>query len=776
MYDAQQQHRSEPYSCSRCRRLKKKCLKEVPTCSNCMKANKECVYLGRAPRRTKKEILAAALRGEYVPNKRHKSEQHVPGIDDVNSTISNQGSNNVSAGSSASQLNTSLGPPTPNFYVPINDAQRIPSPTLNSIRKLDGMDDTSPRILTSTQGASEGFNSLISALSSSDTTENTPPSYPPPQNNLMNNNNERDHQMMTSLPPILNESENPTNPMGMSLTPPATNLPVSSNQLSSKHSSLTPILSQIQEQDETFKQQITTNELNYEFKGMKDINTLSTSLTPGPTRAMSIPIHSSALEMETIGSVFKGGRTTSWLHHDGTYKPIGRSLLDRFIAAYFKHNHRLFPMIDKIAFLNDVSKISDFESLEKNIDTGSEYNILIFKIYMIMAIGCTTLRRAGMLNVEEEDLSEHLSYLAMKKFSYVIQLQNIETVRCLLLLGIYSFFEPRGSSSWTISGLIMRLTIALGLNKALTPKKMKLLSAIEMEARNRVFWSAYCFERLVSTSLGRFSAIDDDEITIGLPRPLYDGEKDEIEVTRTMIELRKIAGRIYKQVHSVSVSRQNLSIEQKNKIIEGLSTELDGIYEKESKKMQLHNSKRLAEKDQIKNQICNAISYHNSDNWLTMRYAQLQILLFRPSTLIPKPSIESLTKLGECCLLAWRHTYLLYTKKLLPLNWITLFRTLTICNTILYCLCQWSIDLIESKIEIQQCVEILQHFGEKWIFAKRCADVFQNMSNTILEISLSHGKVPNMDKLTRELFGASDAYQDILDENNVDVSWVDKLM
>lgn len=159
-----------------------------------------------------------------------------------------------------------------------------------------------------------------------------------------------------------------------------------------------------------------------------------------------------------------------------------------------------------------------------------------------------------------------------------------------------------------------------------------------------------------------------------------------------------------------------------------------------------------------------------------MRYSQLQILLYRPSALMPKPPIDSLSTLGEFCLQAWKHTYTLYKKRLLPLNWITLFRTLTICNTILYCLCQWSIDLIESKIEIQQCVEILRHFGERWIFAMRCADVFQNISNTILDISLSHGKVPNMDQLTRELFGASDSYQDILDENNVDVSWVDKLV
>lgn len=56
----------------------------------------------------------------------------------------------------------------------------------------------------------------------------------------------------------------------------------------------------------------------------------------------------------------------------------------------------------------------------------------------------------------------------------------------------------------------------------------------------------------------------------------------------------------------------------------------------------------------------------------------------------------------------------------------------------------------------------------------KCADVFQNISNTIVEISLSQGQDPNIDKLTRELFGASNAYLEILNENNVDVSWEDR--
>lgn len=481
----------------------------------------------------------------------------------------------------------------------------------------------------------------------------------------------------------------------------------------------------------------------------------------------SIPINSASIETAALGTIFKGGRVETWVNVDGSKKPIDRNLLDRSIAAFFRHNHRLYPMIDKASFLKQVSMIREFnyDKLDKIYDS-----VFIFKLYMIMAIGCTTLRRAGMLLEDEEELSDHLAFVAMKKFCNVMNLQNIETIRCLLLLGIYSFFEPKGWSSWTISGIIMRLTIELGLNRDLVKEKMKHMTIFEVEARYRVFWSAYCFERLIATCLGRASAIDDDDVTVPLPRPLNESEKEDIDITNTMIRLRRLAGRIYKQVHSTSVSKKKLTVEERIEIINGLRQELDTIFETEKLKMKQSNDKN------VNKHINNTISFHSSDIWLAMRHSQLMILLYRPSSLIPKPPIESLSILGEYCLEAWKHTYTLYQKKLLPLNWITLFRTLTICNIILYCLCQWTIDLIESKIEIQQCAEILDHFGSKWIFAKKCAEVFTNISNTILEISLSDGKVPNMDKLTTEVFGANDAYHEILNENNVDVSWIDKLM
>ncbi|SCW03928.1 LAFE_0H02124g1_1 [Lachancea fermentati] len=633
----------ESYSCARCRRLKKKCSKELPVCKNCSKAGESCLYPGRAPRRTKRELEEARARGEFIPSRRLKRNS---------SLDSESATENVHSGS---DLPTVANESTSIKEHP--ESLEAASSFLNMLASINGRDDTVP-------AASPSIMKLVS-------TEGNDKQTTYPQGKL-------EHELH---------------------------------------------------------------------------------------KPDSIPIKPSSIQIEAITAVFKGGRTTPMVGPDEKCRQIERPLYDRFIAAYFKHNHRSYPLINKIEFLNKVSTIRDFTDMEGKYD-----DTFIFQLYMVMAIGCTTLQRAGIIGKNEEGLSEHFSYLAMRHFCKVMHLQNVETITCLLLLGIYSFFEPKGNSSWTISGIMMRLTIGLGLHKALTTKKMQSMSVIAVEIRYRAFWSFYCFERLVHTSLGRVSAIDDDDISVPLPRALYEEEVEDIEVTKMMISLRRIGGQIYKQVHSVGAGKKKLSMEEKQEVIQNLRKELDMIYTQKRNKIQESNSATSQSGGN------SSISFHSSDIWLAMRYAQLQIMLYRPSALIPKPPMESLSILGDSCLRALKHTYTLYKKKLQPLNWITLFRTLTICNTMLYCLCQWSIDLIESKIEIQQCAEILQHFGEKWVFAAKCADVFQTISNAILDISLSNGQVPNMDKLTSELFGASNEYQDILDENNVDISWVDRLV
>lgn len=729
----------ELYSCSRCRKLKKKCSKELPKCNSCIKANcLSCEYPGKAPRRTRKQIEAARLRGEEVPAKRRRKTSDKSSdlndsdhnINDHSEIIADTNSLRITNHSNMDFLNH-----------PVSS-----SSSGNNSNDYTFNKDFQTRFKTEKQ--SDMYSTLTTETSSM-----SPQELSSPDSKAAHFQVEGVNSLITALSSMHGNSENKLHDQGL-----MAHLQRTTELDQNRYLTTSPDL----KQSNTSSDGVSTSK-PFTFDAP---TTMHENFTNN-----AVPIVNSAIQREAVRATFKVGEIPDWKENKDLLKNIDRNLFDRFIAAYFQHNHRTFPMIDKRAFLSTVSTIRDFTDMS-DIDDA-----LAFKLNMIMAIGCTTLNRAGLLT-KDRDVREHFVAVAMSRFFQVLSLQNVETIKCLLLLGIYSFFEPRGVSSWTISGLTMRLTISLGLYRALPLRKMQTVSAMEVELRSRVFWSAYCYERLVATSLGRLSAIDDDEISVPLPHALYEEEKDDIEVTLMTISLRQIGGKIYKKVHSISCGRQNRTIEEKQQIINDLCYEINETCQNEKIKIQqkTRQGKNPNSPEDVSDTSGDLISFHNSDIWLEMRHAQLQILLYRPSFLIPKPQPEAISKLGEVCLEALKHTYTLYQKKLLPLNWITLFRVLTICNTMLYCLCQWGIDLVKSEKEIKQCVEILRHFGESWIFAVRCADVFQNISNRILEISLTNGKVPNMDQLTTELFGANNAYQEILDENNVDVSWVDRML
>ncbi|KAL6946824.1 hypothetical protein ACO0QE_001676 [Hanseniaspora vineae] len=833
---SQPEENKDAYSCLRCRKYKKKCSRDKPKCTTCNKLNKECFYPGRARRRRRCEIYAAEslasgsesdaksqtdfknASSSIIPpptsdtsaiqeKKIKRSLTHA--VDIASSAASFQDilptrstipiSNNTNQSnttSHSSQLkehqkqdytafphNTSVPVALPGSFTPSN----IMSPGSFS---TPGMIEYLSNISNSKNITSPTSNGITSSITSPKL--GVSPAIPITNGSTRfsisygtNDNNHNGYNGLSNMPSFQNtQALLPTRSEHLSKNESHSandndqgrKVSLSSNPTSSLHSSA-------QIKRESSLVYCPVDKIPYSHA--------QGALEHDLHKPVSTPIKPSSIQIEGLTAVFKGGRYTNWpleKGFDSKFKKIEHSLYHDFIDAYFQHNHKSYPMINKFEFLEKVSKIKDFSALD--LSTSSEYDaVFLFMLYLIMAIGCTSLSRAKVLKPSENDLSEHFAYLGMKRFCDIMHLQNWDTIRCLILLGIYSFFEPKGISSWTIGGIINRITIGLGLNRELTVSKQKVIDPHTLEFRHRIFWSAYCFERLVHTSLGRISSLDDDDINVPLPVPICEEEVQDIQVTKMIISIRKMGGKIYNKVHSVKSANINKgkTESEKQMIIDSLGKELDTLFEKhkiQMREMQAKNkglsSVSLAESRSNSSQSPSSsdsvrpdISFHNSELWLIMRYEQLQIMLYRPSKLFPTLPTATLTILGQVCLTSLKHTHMLFVKNMLPYNWITLFRTLTICNTMLFCLCQWCVDTVDCQIEIQQCTEILKHFGGKWVFATNCAKVFENISSSISEFSVGASTNEKMKQLNQELFGASNEYQDILDENNVDVFWLD---
>ncbi|EGW34710.1 uncharacterized protein SPAPADRAFT_132165 [Spathaspora passalidarum NRRL Y-27907] len=422
-------------------------------------------------------------------------------------------------------------------------------------------------------------------------------------------------------------------------------------------------------------------------------------------------------------------------------------LLSRIINAFFMHNYRAVPVINKHQFITKFNKLF----AEGNV-IGLDGFDDQFELYMVLAIGSTGLERCGIIS-RDKKISEYFVSKALNHVHNNLSTNDLKNVKYLILLGLYSYFDPSEFTSWEIMGKLTRLAIHLGLNKEITEQEKKNMTSRQIELRSRLFWSVYAIDRLTSVSLGRPVSINDEDINVPLPQ-ILDDDHEDIEINRVLIALRRIEGQILRRVHSVNL--QSTPEETRTSHCQAVYSELRQEIDEWYRQAMCLNSPTTSRA---------SFSFHGQSPWYTARYHHLLVLLYRPSYLNPNPLPEILEALGKSCLENLSCSYKLFIAKLLPLNWTTLYRFLMVCTTILYCLCKWTIDLVESKTEICYCIEILQAFGSDWMIAKKCAEVFKQIENKLLEISLTSDGHTDMDKLSRELLGASSSYHEILNSD-----------
>lgn len=673
-------------SCEACRRLKKKCSKDLPACKRCLERNlsSECFYPGKSKRRTKAEMEQYRLEHPEKFKKRRVSTKTE--LKDIPTTPSYQDSN---------------------------------SDTRQGRIEKESSYDFSPLSTVNNDSKIKVTQSITTPLSS---------------------------QMYTSLLGTNHQPKNNGFPF-KDIKPVA--YPNQTSNLDTKN----PLN----------KKPPFSTTMPWSFQNRATNSNISSSLP-------SIPISADSIQYETVKAIFKGGYPSQG---NNTYC-LTKKLVTSALHAYFRHNHRTYPMIDKLKFQERVFEINNFDELAE-VTTDDNNEIFKFMLYFMLAIGSTTLHRAGTLEEEFIGIDEHFSYLGMQRFQIVMKYQSMDTIRCLILLGVYSFFEPKGISSWTIGGIICRLCIGLGLNKQLTGKKKMSSTAYELELRNRCYWSTYCFEKLVHLSLLRGDGgLDVNDCDIPLPKPLYpDVEEEDIKVNNMMINLRILENKIYQSLHTIRAEKKckNYTREQRLNLIQELQKEIDETFQAYKKEFKMvKNSPQVSSINENGD-----ISFHRSELWLVMRYEQFQILLYRPSRVNRRLLPEMLGKLGNVCLSSLRHNYMLYQQKKMPFNWVTLFRALNVCNATCVCLYNWSINLNDCEREFKQIIEVLNNFGPKWYAARNFAKAFENISKSLLQFSL-HVNKNNDDELHQlnfALFGPNSEYYDIMDENDVDISWLD---
>ncbi|KAI1498035.1 fungal-specific transcription factor domain-containing protein [Biscogniauxia marginata] len=416
----------------------------------------------------------------------------------------------------------------------------------------------------------------------------------------------------------------------------------------------------------------------------------------------------------------------------------------RFVDAYFRNVNRAYPFVDRNKVLSDLETFGDFAKRRRDADSTL--------LYLIMAIGCTTLQRAGQIP------SDTVSKFEVA-YSDIIQeclcREGIESIQILVLLALYSLFDPAGASAWSIVGIVSRQAMLLGLTRRASDEKS--LSATEVELRHRLFWSIYVLDRMMATSLGLPVALTDENTDVPLPGLTVDefASPDRtqfalvLQTSRHVIQLRQMEGRILQQVHFRKQSEvSSLTHPDRRAIIQDIRAEVENWYSNGCLVSPLEHDN---------------IPIHNSITWLSARYYFLLLLLHYPSHFNAFGPVISRAELLRFAQKHLQSTSALFQQRQLPLNRVTLCRLFPVGLVLMYTFMTNAADCspFPARDEVAMLVNILESFPDGWVHAHQAAHIFRQFLATIGAVS-SYGPLHFSQSSYGQLGGPKDNYQNVL--------------
>ncbi|KAL3487358.1 fungal-specific transcription factor domain-containing protein [Aspergillus germanicus] len=351
--------------------------------------------------------------------------------------------------------------------------------------------------------------------------------------------------------------------------------------------------------------------------------------------------------------------------------------VQRYIVAYFSYVHKASPFLNKFRAMEEVDAWMRSPEPREGIPT---------KLYMLAAIGCAALNHAGRV---PDEVTERISVPYHDIICRCLDTTELESVEILLLLALYSVYDPNGMSPWVLTGILGRQAITLGLNRRCRSGSGTTL--LETERRYRLFWSSFEIDRVIASVYGLPVAINDENINLPLPgvtvEEYADTEQDYytqiLQISRSIVAFRELEGRVLQKIHLCNASAvANLSHRDRRAIV-----------------------------DDFRSQIDDCPSQFNSS-------------LSNPQLLDLRRSIRQYV---NCSTVQLRQGKL-------SLNKVTVNRLLVICVILVFCHDQIGLDS-DAPGEITLCVEILAAFPQRWVMAKRSLAIYRRLQASLLSRS-----------------------------------------
>jgi hypothetical protein len=331
---------------------------------------------------------------------------------------------------------------------------------------------------------------------------------------------------------------------------------------------------------------------------------------------------------------------------------------------------------------------------------------------LVLAIGSTTLERAGKLSVYDRP---NMVVPYTRILSGCLLCPSLKGLQILTLLSLYSLFDPNGISTWSIVGILTRQAVTLGLSRE--DSSPRISNSQEQELDHRLFWSIFVLDRMLAASVGHPAGLVDENMNIPQPAMTVEefasSERTEhaslLQLNRHIIQLRQLEHRILASIHTRGeVDVCNMSSADRGAISRQLRSAIDDWYS-------LGCLVCLPDADNI--------PIHSTITWLNARYYNLLILLYYPCQFNSQFSHGAIRELVGYIRKYFKYNHILLGNRQLPLNSITLNRIIPACLVLVHCFNVLQPREFGAKLELSNCIEILRVFPQGWQSAHQTIEV-----------------------------------------------------
>lgn len=187
-------------------------------------------------------------------------------------------------------------------------------------------------------------------------------------------------------------------------------------------------------------------------------------------------------------------------------------------VQYFMTNiYTLLPCFSETALLTIISDA--YQQDDRNLKPADYW-----LMYMVFAIGYTA--QSQQINDTNYECGVEYVAKALKHADDALSPGTGTQIQSLLLLAIYSLFDPAHFNSWYLLGFTARACVDLGFHQ--DPPAASSADRTALDIRRRVFYSVYALDRALSMAHAGTFSFTDDSINVAFPVSLAQSRKPSL--------------------------------------------------------------------------------------------------------------------------------------------------------------------------------------------------------------------------------------------------------